>query len=195
MNKLARGAEVIGLAFALVMAACHRSVPPHILGRRTTPPNELRPITIDGDLSDWESVKGFTMDQEKFFFVGQGMSSKTWGARRIFPPPSRLCGTNNTSMLPCTWLMTKSTSRSARWSAARIRVHGTMTALSSCSTTTDRTCRTTTSAIRCITSFTSCTARSIRSSSTISGNTRRARRNRCSRCPAERKSRWLFPTR
>ena len=37
------------------------------------------PITIDGDLSEWESVKGFAMDQEKFFFVGQGMSSRTWG--------------------------------------------------------------------------------------------------------------------
>ena len=38
-----------------------------------------RAITIDGDLSDWDGVKGFTMDQEKFFFVGQGMSSSKWG--------------------------------------------------------------------------------------------------------------------
>ncbi|HEX4486384.1 MAG TPA: sugar-binding protein [Terriglobales bacterium] len=36
-------------------------------------------ITIDGDLSEWAAIKGFTMDQEKFFYVGQGMSSKTWG--------------------------------------------------------------------------------------------------------------------
>lgn len=35
-------------------------------------------IAIDGDLSDWDYVKGFTMDQEKFFFVGQGMSSSKW---------------------------------------------------------------------------------------------------------------------
>ncbi|MFN7992513.1 MAG: sugar-binding protein [Bryobacteraceae bacterium] len=36
------------------------------------------PITIDGDLSDWNGAKGFTLDQEKFFFVGQGMSSAKW---------------------------------------------------------------------------------------------------------------------
>jgi hypothetical protein len=36
------------------------------------------PIKIDGDLNDWSAVKGFTMDQEKFFFVGQGMSSAKW---------------------------------------------------------------------------------------------------------------------
>jgi hypothetical protein len=42
-------------------------------------PRRTREIVIDGDLSDWNSVKGFTMDQEKFFFVGQGMSSRTWG--------------------------------------------------------------------------------------------------------------------
>ncbi len=36
------------------------------------------PIQIDGDLSDWSGVKGFTMAQEKFFFVGQGMSSAKW---------------------------------------------------------------------------------------------------------------------
>jgi len=36
------------------------------------------PINIDGDLSDWKNVKGFTMDQRKYFFVGQGMSSAKW---------------------------------------------------------------------------------------------------------------------
>jgi hypothetical protein len=36
------------------------------------------PITIDGDLLDWADVSGFSMDQEKFFFVGQGMSSSKW---------------------------------------------------------------------------------------------------------------------
>ncbi|MBI3477042.1 MAG: hypothetical protein HY010_15020 [Acidobacteria bacterium] len=42
-------------------------------------PRRIFPITIDGDLSEWASVQAFTMDQEKFFFVGQGMSSKSWG--------------------------------------------------------------------------------------------------------------------
>ena len=35
-------------------------------------------MVIDGDLSEWTDVPGFTMDQEKFFFVGQGMSSSKW---------------------------------------------------------------------------------------------------------------------
>jgi hypothetical protein len=42
-------------------------------------PKRTVPIAIDGDLSEWDDVKGFTMDQDKFFFVGQGMSSRTWG--------------------------------------------------------------------------------------------------------------------
>ncbi|MGB7589906.1 MAG: sugar-binding protein [Terriglobia bacterium] len=41
-------------------------------------PKRAHTITVDGDLSDWSDVKGFTMDQEKFFFVGQGMSSAKW---------------------------------------------------------------------------------------------------------------------
>jgi hypothetical protein len=36
------------------------------------------PVRIDGDLSEWQDIKGFTMAQEKFFFVGQGMSSAKW---------------------------------------------------------------------------------------------------------------------
>ncbi|MES1222423.1 MAG: sugar-binding protein, partial [Bacteroidota bacterium] len=35
-------------------------------------------IKIDGDLGDWKDVRGFSLDQEKYFFVGQGMSSSTW---------------------------------------------------------------------------------------------------------------------
>ncbi len=38
-----------------------------------------RPIKIDGDLSDWAGVPGFTMAEPKFFFVGQGMSAAKWG--------------------------------------------------------------------------------------------------------------------
>lgn len=38
----------------------------------------VSPITIDGNLSEWKAVKGFVMDKERFFFVGQGMSSAKW---------------------------------------------------------------------------------------------------------------------
>jgi Carbohydrate family 9 binding domain-like len=41
-------------------------------------PKRVNPVTIDGNLDEWGDVKGFTMDQEKFFFVGQGMSSSKW---------------------------------------------------------------------------------------------------------------------
>ena len=36
------------------------------------------PVNIDGDLSEWVSVRGVTMDQEVFFFTGQGMSAAKW---------------------------------------------------------------------------------------------------------------------
>lgn len=45
-------------------------------------PKRVNSVTIDGDLSEWADVKGFTMDQEKFFFVGQGMSSAKWGGSK-----------------------------------------------------------------------------------------------------------------
>jgi len=35
-------------------------------------------VKIDGDLDDWKQVKGFALDQEKYFFVGQGISSAGW---------------------------------------------------------------------------------------------------------------------
>jgi len=38
----------------------------------------VSPINIDGNLSEWKAVKGFVMDKERFFFVGQGMSSAKW---------------------------------------------------------------------------------------------------------------------
>lgn len=38
----------------------------------------VSPVRIDGDLSEWADVKGFALDQEKFFFAGQGMSSSKW---------------------------------------------------------------------------------------------------------------------
>jgi len=36
------------------------------------------PVQIDGDLSEWSGIKGVTMDQEIFFFSGQGMSAAKW---------------------------------------------------------------------------------------------------------------------
>jgi hypothetical protein len=36
------------------------------------------PIKIDGNLSEWNGVPGVKMADEKFFFVGQGMSSAQW---------------------------------------------------------------------------------------------------------------------
>ena len=36
------------------------------------------PIKIDGDLGEWQDVQGVRMAEEKFFFVGQGMSSARW---------------------------------------------------------------------------------------------------------------------
>jgi hypothetical protein len=37
------------------------------------------PVQIDGDLSEWNGVRGVLMDQEVFFFAGQGMSAAKWG--------------------------------------------------------------------------------------------------------------------
>jgi hypothetical protein len=36
------------------------------------------PVNIDGDLSEWGNVRGVIMDQEVFFFAGQGMSAAKW---------------------------------------------------------------------------------------------------------------------
>lgn len=41
-------------------------------------PKRVLPVVIDGDLSEWGKVKPFTMDQEKYFYVGQGISSAKW---------------------------------------------------------------------------------------------------------------------
>jgi hypothetical protein len=41
-------------------------------------PKRTVPVKIDGDLSEWKEVSGVTMAEEKFFFVGQGMSSAKW---------------------------------------------------------------------------------------------------------------------
>lgn len=35
-------------------------------------------IKIDGNLNDWKDINGFSLNQEKYFFVGQGMSSSKW---------------------------------------------------------------------------------------------------------------------
>jgi hypothetical protein len=41
-------------------------------------PKRTFPIVIDGDISEWEAVPSFVMNQSKFFFVGQDMSSAKW---------------------------------------------------------------------------------------------------------------------
>jgi hypothetical protein len=79
VNRLLRSLGVAGLlsAVCVVLARSGYSYSPnawatyYALERRS-------PIKVDGDLSDWAGVKGFTMAQEKFFFVGQGMSSAKW---------------------------------------------------------------------------------------------------------------------
>ncbi len=38
-----------------------------------------QPVGVDGDLSEWAAVPLFTRAQERFFFVGQGMSSAKQG--------------------------------------------------------------------------------------------------------------------
>lgn len=35
-------------------------------------------ILIDGDLKEWKSVRGFSLDQKKYLFKGQGMSAASW---------------------------------------------------------------------------------------------------------------------
>ena len=46
--------------------------------RTYSAPKRTRPIVIDGDLSEWRDVPGYTMDSRKFLFVGQGMSARQW---------------------------------------------------------------------------------------------------------------------
>jgi hypothetical protein len=40
------------------------------------------PIRIDGDVSEWQGAKAVPLDEEKYFFVGQGMSSAKWGGAK-----------------------------------------------------------------------------------------------------------------
>ena len=72
LRNVALAALILVLASTCSFASSPYSWATYYAAQRTMP------ITIDGDLSEWDSVKGFTMDQEKFFFVGQGMSSNKW---------------------------------------------------------------------------------------------------------------------
>jgi Carbohydrate family 9 binding domain-like len=72
-----RWAPALLLIFTVVSAMVSTASSPYSWATYYAPKRQ-HPVTIDGDLSEWDSIKGFTMDQEKFFFVGQGMSSKSW---------------------------------------------------------------------------------------------------------------------
>ena len=68
------------LSFALFFSVVARAEPPFSACPWATCYATKRtvPIKIDGDLSEWKEVPGVTMAEEKFFFVGQGMSSAKW---------------------------------------------------------------------------------------------------------------------
>jgi cellulose/xylan binding protein with CBM9 domain len=74
--KKCRFTFVLGALILLLVGTVFASSPyswaTYYASKRTVP------IVIDGDLTEWGNVKGFTMSQEKFFFVGQGMSSTKW---------------------------------------------------------------------------------------------------------------------
>jgi hypothetical protein len=72
LDRIERGCLIILLLPALV---CGSSPKPWATYRA---PKKTFPIVIDGDLSEWGAVPGFVMNQSKFFFVGQGMSSAKW---------------------------------------------------------------------------------------------------------------------
>jgi hypothetical protein len=78
-QKWLRRIEAVAILFALMATTVPSFASSSYSWATYYAPKRSGAITIDGDLSDWEGVKGFPMDQEKFFFVGQGMSSKTWG--------------------------------------------------------------------------------------------------------------------
>ena len=69
--------KVAVLFFALLVPTCSFCSSPYSWATYYAP-RRTQNIVIDGDLSEWEAVPGFTMDQEKYFYVGQGMSSKKW---------------------------------------------------------------------------------------------------------------------
>lgn len=73
---------LIGLALLVPLAArAERPFSPHpwatCYAVKTSDP-----VTIDGDLSEWADIPGVKMAEEKFFFVGQGMSSAKWKGLR-----------------------------------------------------------------------------------------------------------------
>lgn len=66
------------LSFAVLAALdCTYAAPPFAKATYYAT-QRVTPVRIDGDLSEWASVKGVALNQEKYFFVGQGMSSAKW---------------------------------------------------------------------------------------------------------------------
>lgn len=72
-----RFATLVALLWCLLLSACDCQSPYPWATYRAI--KRTHPITIDGDLSDWSGVPGFTMADPKFIFVGQGMSAAKWG--------------------------------------------------------------------------------------------------------------------
>jgi hypothetical protein len=71
----------IWLAAAMLLAPAGFAASPYPWARYYATKRTL-PLTIDGDLADWKNVPGFRMAEEKYFFVGQGMSSAKWQGPR-----------------------------------------------------------------------------------------------------------------
>ena len=74
-----KGAVLI-LALASLLGSVARAEPPFSACPWATcyATKRTAPIKIDGDLAEWKDVPGVTMAEEKFFFVGQSMSSAKW---------------------------------------------------------------------------------------------------------------------
>jgi len=65
------------IMMVLTMTSLSQTFSPHDWATYYAP-KKTKVIKIDGDLEDWKGVRGFSLDQEKYFFVGQGMSSSQW---------------------------------------------------------------------------------------------------------------------
>jgi hypothetical protein len=70
------------MAFVALGVAAAAWAEPPFQGPTLYATRRVEPVKIDGDLSEWAGVKAVTMDQEKYFFAGQGMSAAKWKGPR-----------------------------------------------------------------------------------------------------------------
>lgn len=68
----------MGLCLLSLVAAAPAHAEPPFAAATAYAVKRTEPIKIDGNLSEWNGVPGVKMADEKFFFVGQGMSSAQW---------------------------------------------------------------------------------------------------------------------